>query len=118
MSPPPRDGTVQPIREWLPQVTQQIAEAVHPRRIILFGSVARGDEGPGSDLDLMVVFDHLDKARRRELQAKIMAAVTAPVAFDVFVTDIAEFEANKDVNGTMAYWPAHEGVVVHERSVA
>jgi hypothetical protein len=32
--------------------------------------------------------------------------------------DVAEFEAKKDVNGTIAYWPSREGVVVHERSVA
>ena len=32
-------------------------EAVKPDRIILFGSRARGDEGPDSDLDLLIVKD-------------------------------------------------------------
>lgn len=86
--------------------------------MILFGSVARGEESDESDLDLMVVFDHLERAHRRELQAKLMASVTAPVPFDIFVTDVVEFESKKDVNGTIAYWPSREGVVVHERSVA
>ncbi len=29
----------------------------HGRRVRLFGSVARGDEGPDSDIDLLVDFD-------------------------------------------------------------
>jgi uncharacterized protein len=106
------------LERWVPHVVDQIVERFQPVRIILFGSVARGQEGPESDLDLMVIFDHLEPGQRRELTARIMRAVRAPVPYDVFVTDMAEFEAKKDVNGTMAYWPAHEGVVVHERAVA
>ena len=68
--PPPRDGTVQPIREWLPQFTQQIAEAVHPRRIILFGSVARGEEGhSGSQLPSRVVCFHAHPAAEKALKS-------------------------------------------------
>lgn len=110
------DGRI-PLRDWVPRIVEEIVEGFNPRRVILFGSVARSEETVDSDVDLMVVFDHLDRAHRRELQGQLMAAVTAPVAFDVFVMDVAEFEAKKDVNGTIAYWPSREGVVVHERSV-
>ncbi len=37
------------------QLVQRIVAAVHPLRIILFGSSARGEEGADSDLDLLVV---------------------------------------------------------------
>ncbi|MGH9090674.1 MAG: nucleotidyltransferase domain-containing protein [Acidimicrobiales bacterium] len=106
------------LKQWIPQVVDQVVEQFQPDRIILFGSVARGEEGPDSDLDLLVIFDHLEPGQRRELTARIMRVVRAPVAYDVFVTDMEEFEAKKNVNGTMAYWPAHEGVVVHDRAVA
>ncbi len=106
------------IRDWVPRIVEEIVDGFSPRRVILFGSVARGEENDESDLDLMVVFDHLERAHRRELHAKLMASITAPVPFDIFVMDVAEFEAKKDVNGTIAYWPSREGVVVHERSVA
>ena len=33
----------------------RIVEAVHPRRIILFGSAARNEMRPDSDLDVLVV---------------------------------------------------------------
>ncbi len=104
------------LRAWLPQVVHELVASCDPVRIILFGSVARDEEGPDSDLDLMMVFDHLEKGQRMEAKAKLMAASTAPVPCDIFVTDVAEFEAGRDVNGTMVYWPAHEGLVVHERA--
>jgi uncharacterized protein len=34
-----------------------IAARHHANRVRLFGSVARGDDGPGSDIDLLVDFD-------------------------------------------------------------
>jgi predicted nucleotidyltransferase len=37
------------------RIVRRIVEAVHPLRIILFGSRARGDARPDSDLDLLVV---------------------------------------------------------------
>jgi predicted nucleotidyltransferase len=39
----------------LEELVRRIVEAVHPLRIILFGSAARGEMGPNSDLDVMVV---------------------------------------------------------------
>ena len=35
-------------------ITQKIVEAFHPRRIVMFGSRARGQARPDSDLDLMI----------------------------------------------------------------
>ncbi len=34
-----------------------VAEAVRPRRVVLFGSHATGEAGPGSDVDLLIVED-------------------------------------------------------------
>ncbi len=39
----------------LDELVQRTVESVHPRRIVLFGSAARGQMGPHSDLDLLVV---------------------------------------------------------------
>ena len=77
--------------------------------------VARGDEGPDSDLDLLVVVDQIDLADRTRLISSIRRAISARVPIDVFVTDLSEYERRKDVIGSMAYWPAREGEVVYER---
>lgn len=36
------------------QIVRKIAEELHPRRIVLFGSRARGEARPDSDVDLMI----------------------------------------------------------------
>ena len=36
-------------------LADKIAREFHPEKIILFGSHARGDAGPDSDVDLMVI---------------------------------------------------------------
>lgn len=37
------------------EITRRLVEYYHPLRIYLFGSEARGDAGPDSDLDFCVV---------------------------------------------------------------
>jgi predicted nucleotidyltransferase len=46
---------MQPDQTKLDELVRRIEEAVHPLRIILFGSAARGEMGPNSDLDVLVV---------------------------------------------------------------
>ena len=48
------------------EITRRLVEYFHPERIYLFGSVARGDDGPDSDLDfLLVVPDDLPVEKLR-----------------------------------------------------
>jgi predicted nucleotidyltransferase len=37
------------------EITRRLVDFYHPVRVYLFGSVARGDNGPDSDLDFCVV---------------------------------------------------------------
>ena len=37
------------------EIVRRIVETVHPEKIILFDSLARGDARPESDLDLLVI---------------------------------------------------------------
>ena len=41
--------------EAIAAITERLVEYYHPERIYLFGSEARGDAGPDSDLDFCVV---------------------------------------------------------------
>ena len=42
-------------RDVLAEIVRRIGRVAAPERIILFGSAARGQTGPGSDLDLLVI---------------------------------------------------------------
>jgi uncharacterized protein len=39
----------------LDELVRRIVDAAHPLQIILFGSTARGEAGPSSDVDVLVV---------------------------------------------------------------
>lgn len=65
-----------------------------PGMVLLFGSVARGEQRPGSDLDLCLVFDDLgDYSQRRHLINDARSRIRALTGFesDVKVTDRAEW---------------------------
>ncbi|MGH9023977.1 MAG: nucleotidyltransferase domain-containing protein [Acidimicrobiia bacterium] len=104
------------LAEWLPHVVADLVSTFDPLRVILFGSVAQGNDGPDSDIDVLIVLPEVDRARRHELMAQAHLAITAPVPVDVFVTDPEEIERRKDVIGSHLYWPLREGRVVHERA--
>lgn len=50
------------------QVVQQIVEKFKPQKIILFGSYARGNPRPESDVDMLVVMDTPQKEIQQAIQ--------------------------------------------------
>ncbi len=106
------------MREWLPVVVNDIVESVQPVRVIVFGSLARGTEGPDSDADILVVLDHLDHAKRLEVMAAIRRAIAAPIPVDVLVTDRDEVAQRGHINGSSLYWPLREGQILYDRAAA
>ena len=104
------------LAEWVPDLMDLVVGACSPEEVLLFGSVARGDDGPDSDLDLMVVCSSVDYTKRHELEAKLYGALGGAVPVQVFVTDRRECERRRDVVGSMHYWPLREGRVVYARA--
>lgn len=102
--------------EWVPSVVRDIVAACDPLQVIVFGSVALGEDGPDSDIDVLVVLPHLDLSSRHQRIGEIRFAIDAPVPIDVFVTDPAETVRRRDVIGSLLYWPLREGQVVYERA--
>lgn len=103
-------------REWLPDVVADIVAACSPLKIILFGSLARGDDRPGGDIDLLVVLPNAPLDRKRTLQTEIRGAVQAPAPLDVHVTDPNEISRRAHLTGTLLQLALREGVVLYERS--
>lgn len=106
------------LEEWLDTVTEQVVAFAEPVQVVVFGSVARGEAGPDSDIDLLVVLPHVTPGQRHVLMGRIRAAVTAPVPVDVFVTDPDEYAVRQNNPASMLYWPAREGRMVYERAAA
>ncbi len=58
-----RAGLPQPAIDKLPEASAGLVEGFDPLRIVLFGSQARGEALPDSDLDLLVVVRRLGDKR-------------------------------------------------------
>lgn len=85
-----------PSKEVLDDAVRRILSVVKPRRIILFGSAARGNMGPHSDLDFLVVMP--DGVHRRRTSAEIFKALRGlSLSKDVIVVteqDVEQFGDN------------------------
>ncbi|MEI7537966.1 MAG: nucleotidyltransferase domain-containing protein [Comamonadaceae bacterium] len=89
--------------------------ASSPASVMLFGSYARGDADEGSDLDLLVIeSDVPDKA---DEYLKLHRAIgSIGVGVDVLVMSSQEFARRSQVPGTLPYWAAKEGKLIHDTS--
>lgn len=86
-----------------------------PRRVILFGSVARGDAGPDSDIDLLVVVD--DDTPPEKVTARAGREARRPYRQPADVIPVREstYRRFSRIVGTLPYAANTEGVVVYER---
>ena len=103
--------------EWLPAIVERVAERFDPLKIIIFGSVARGEANYDSDIDLLVVFDEIARAEKRNVTVEMRRALARfPVPKDVIVTDVDEIRRRGHLVGPMLRPALEEGRVVYERS--
>ena len=98
----------------LPEAIEHIVAGFQPLRIILFGSWARGDARPDSDLDLLVVLPAVDNKRLATIEI-LRALNELPVSKDVIVTTPQEIAERGQMLGHVLRPALTEGVVVYER---
>lgn len=78
--------------------------------MILFGSHARGDARPDSDLDFLVIEPRVADHRKEMVRLEDVLQ-RLPVSADVLVTTERDFEEWCDTPGTVLYEAAKEGKV-------
>ena len=94
------------------EVVRRIVDAAQPEKIILFGSAARGEMGPHSDLDILVVKSGADHWGLSGRIRRALRGVNAAV--DLVVATPEDIERYKDSH-PLVYKPAlREGRVVYE----
>jgi predicted nucleotidyltransferase len=97
----------------LAEVVRRLVEAYKPERIYLFGSKARGDEGPDSDYDLLIVVpDDAPPDRRRSRLAYEVLRGTGTAA-DVLVCTRSYFEPRRGLNASLPGTVLREGRLLH-----
>ena len=92
------------------KAAQALLEAAPGSRVILFGSYARGDAKPESDLDFLVVEPQV-KARRSEMVRLSDVLRCLGIHADVLVVSEENFREWAGVPGSVLYDAAQEGKV-------
>jgi uncharacterized protein len=101
----------------LPEITERIVNASQPEKIILFGSFARGDFDPDSDLDLLVVISGVDRPRTESTRLRgVLRGLLVPV--DIVVVTPEQLEELGEIPGMIYRTALREGKVVYERAGA
>jgi predicted nucleotidyltransferase len=94
------------------EITRRVVRAVSPERIILFGSAARDEMGPDSDVDLLVI--KAGDYRKHALAVAIRVALRGlPEAFDIIVATPEEIERYKDSFALVYRHALREGRVIY-----
>jgi uncharacterized protein len=105
------------IEERIQEMVRRIVAGFDPDSIILFGSHARGNPGPDSDVDLLVVKPI--EGSKREERVRIGAVLHGMgIAKDVVVATPEDIQRRGTLVGTVLRPALIEGKVLYERTVA
>lgn len=97
----------------LAEVVRRLVAAYEPLRIYLFGSVARGEAGPDSDYDLMLIVSDDAPPERRRSRLAYEALRGTGIAADVLVSTRSRFERRVRVVASLPATVLREGKLLH-----
>ena len=84
------------VEEAIDAIVDRIVEVADPRRIVVFGSAAKGQMGPDSDIDILVVMP--DGVHRRRTSQRLHRCLAGMgVAKDIVVvteSDVRDYSEN------------------------
>jgi len=86
-----------PSEETLREIIRRIVDVAHPEKIIMFGSAARGEMGPNSDIDLLVIKSGEFNSRRltSDIYVKMIGVNQA---VDIILTTPEQVEKYCNIN--------------------
>ena len=98
-------------KETLEEIIRRIVEVAKPEKIILFGSASRGEMGPNSDVDLLVI---KSGANRLDLAGKIyMNMFGVGEAVDIIVVTPEDVEQYRESHALVIAPAIKEGKVIY-----
>jgi predicted nucleotidyltransferase len=97
----------------LAEIVRRLVEAYQPERVYLFGSQARGDAGPDSDYDLMVVVPGQAPLPWQRSRRTSEALRGIGMAADVLVWARESFEKRLHLKASLPSTILREGRLLH-----
>ena len=102
------------VQKKIEEMVRRIVEQFHPEQVILFGSYARGQAGPDSDVDLLVVMPVVGSKREKSIEIAL-ALHDIRMPKDIIVVTPDMVERQHDVIGTIVYPALKEGKVLYAK---
>jgi predicted nucleotidyltransferase len=97
--------------ELISEAGRRLGQAAPDAQIVLFGSHARGDAGPESDLDFLVIEAKVQSRHQESLRLRrTLRGMNVPA--DVIVVTSEQVEEWRDVQGTLIHEALQEGRVL------
>ena len=97
----------------LAEVVRKLVEAYRPERVYLFGSVARGEVGPDSDYDLLVVVPDDAPSDRKDSKLAYQVLWGTGAAADIIVWESSRFERRARVVSSLPGTVLREGKLLY-----
>jgi predicted nucleotidyltransferase len=94
-------------------IVERLVGAYQPERVYLFGSKARGDAGPDSDFDLLVVVPDEAPADRKRSRLTYEALRGTGTAADVLVWTRGAFDSRLHLAASLPATVVREGRLLH-----
>jgi predicted nucleotidyltransferase len=102
--------------ELMAEMVRQVVDAVSPDKVVLFGSRARGDHRPDSDIDLLIIKDSsLPRSRRSVDIHAALQGLPIEVDTEVVVYTPREVEEWKGSPAAFVTTALREGKVLYEK---
>ncbi|RMF57668.1 MAG: nucleotidyltransferase domain-containing protein [Calditrichaeota bacterium] len=102
-------------REELERIVSRLVENYQPDLIVLFGSFAREEYSPESDLDLLIVKETDKRPLWRRVEVRKLIKTSLPV--DIIVYTPQEFLALQQAQSQFLQSVLREGQILYERKV-
>ena len=97
----------------LSEVVRRLVKAYAPERIYLFGSLARGENRPDSDYDLMVIVPDEAPPERARSRLAYQALRGTAVAADILVWTRSRSQRRAHVVASLPATVLREGTLLH-----
>src|ERR1017187_5154400 len=104
--PSPRDPL-------LGEIVRRLTDVYRPERIYLFGSTARGDAGPDSDYDLMIVLPDDAPADKKDPDIGYTAVEGLPRSGDFLIWTRRNFDSRLHLKASLPSTVLREGMLLY-----
>lgn len=96
------------------EIVRRIVDTIHPQKVILFGSRARGYTQPESDIDILVIVNSTQPRHRRSLPLYgALSDILVPMDITVYSPD--EVNEWSEVPQAFVTTAVREGKVLYEK---